>query len=125
MTAILPRAVRGATTVTADTEAEILAATAELLTVLLDANDLALAEVTSACFTATADLRSAYPARGARSLGWHEVPMLCAREQEVDGALPRCIRVLLHVAVPAHRRLRPVYLREARVLRPDLEATPA
>lgn len=120
---ILPRAVRGAVTVPLDSPGAIHVATVELLTALLEANDLALHEITSAIFTATADLRSDVPARAARAVGWHEVPMLCAQEQEVEGGLPRCIRVLLHVAVTADRPLRPAYLRDARVLRPDLEPT--
>lgn len=115
-----PRAVRGATAVDHDTPEAITTATAELLTALLATNALELADVTSACFTATPDLRSEFPAKGARAIGWDEVPMLCAQELNVDGALPRCIRVLLHLHVPAETSLRPVYLGAARTLRPDL-----
>ena len=60
------------------------------------------------------------PAAAARSIGWTDVPMLCMAEMEVTEPLSRCVRVLLHVAVADGRRLRPVYLREARALRPDL-----
>ena len=115
------RAVRGAITVSHDTPEAIAAATGELLAALLDANDLVLADITSAYFTATPDLRSDFPAKGARAAGWDEVPMLCAQEIDVVGALPRCIRVLLHIVVPVGTALRPVYLGEARLLRPDLE----
>ena len=116
-----PRAVRGAIAVERDTPDAIIAATGELLAALLAKNDLALADVTCAYFTATPDLRSEFPAKGARAAGWDEVPMLCAQEIDVAGALPRCIRVLLHVVVPVGTALRPVYLGEARLLRPDLE----
>lgn len=116
------RAVRGAVTVEADRAELIRAAAGELVTTLLALNDLGMEEVVSAYFTATTDLRSEFPATGARASGWHEVPMLCAQEIDVEGALPRCIRVLLHVAVPAGRDLRAVYLREAQALRPDLQA---
>jgi len=118
-----PRAVRGAISVEQDSPEAIVAATGELLTALLEANDLALTDLTSAYFTATPDLRSEFPAKGARAVGWDEVPMLCAEEIDVAGALPRCIRVLLHLWVPAGTVLRPVYLGEARSLRPDLVAT--
>jgi chorismate mutase len=114
------RAVRGAITVPEDRAELVSEATAELLAALLAVNELALDEITSAYFTATPDLRSEFPARGARLLGWHEVPLLCAQELDVAGALGRCIRVMLHVTVPAGRELRPVYLREAQALRPDL-----
>jgi len=117
---LVPRAVRGAITVDLDTAEEIRSATAELLVTLMEMNDLSCADVTSAYFTATPDLRSEFPAKGARALGWGEVPMLCAQEIDVEGALPRCIRVLLHVLVPADRALRPAYIGEAHALRPDL-----
>ena len=116
-----PRAVRGAIAVERDTPDAIIAATGELLAALLATNDLTLADVTCAYFTTTPDLRSEFPAKGARAAGWDEVPMLCAQEIDVAGALPRCIRVLLHVVVPVGTALRPVYLGEARLLRPDLE----
>ena len=115
-----PRAVRGAITVSHDTPEAIASATGKLLAALLDVNDLALADVTSAYFPATPDLRSDFPAKGARSAGWDEIPMLCAQEIDVDGALPRCVRVLLHLHLPADLPLRPVYLGGARTLRPDL-----
>jgi chorismate mutase len=125
ITATTLRAVRGAITVDADRPELIRAATAELLTVLLATNGLVVADVVSAYFTATSDLRSEFPAKGAREAGWHEVPMLCAQEIAVDGALPRCLRTLLHVAVPGGRTLRPAYLGGAQVLRPDLEQATA
>lgn len=114
------RAVRGAITVEADEAGRIIEATAALVTVLLERNDLTRDQVVSAYFTATPDLRSEFPAKGARAAGWHEVPMLCAQEIDVAGALPRCIRVLLHCEVPVGRALNHVYLRGAESLRPDL-----
>ncbi|HEX6053508.1 MAG TPA: chorismate mutase, partial [Gemmatimonadaceae bacterium] len=68
------------------------------------------------------DLRSRHPAASARLLGWSDVPMMCVAELEIDGALARCVRVLLHVSVPDGRRLNHVYLGEAASLRPDLMA---
>ena len=114
------RALRGATTVRADDPACITDAVAELLGVLVEENGIAPAQVLSAIFSATGDLRSLYPAAVARQLGWHDVPMLCVREMDVDGAPERCVRVLLHLAVEREAPLRPAYLHGARVLRPDL-----
>jgi chorismate mutase len=107
-----------------DSAREVCAATAELLQAMLRANALRVDEVISLVLTATPDLRSEFPARGARDAGCGEVPMLCAQEIDVPGALPRCIRVLAHVEVEAGRAVRHVYLRDARALRPDLAAPP-
>ncbi|MBV9881064.1 MAG: chorismate mutase [Gemmatirosa sp.] len=114
------RAVRGAITVDADDPALIEAAVRELLVELTTLNALTPDAVVSALFSATPDLRSRPPAAAARAMGWDHVPMLCIAEMDVDGSLPRCIRVLLHVSVDDGRRMRPVYLRAARSLRPDL-----
>ena len=117
------RALRGATTVSADDAGLVREATAELLRAMLEANALAPSRVISAIFTVTPDLRSEFPARAARELGWHDVPLLCAQEIAVPGALPRCIRVLLHADLSRPRpHVRHVYLRDAASLRPDLRA---
>ena len=114
------RAVRGATTVAADAPALVDEAVAELLRDLLAINRIGPDDVVSAIFSATPDLRSLPPAAAARALGWTDVPMLCMAEMEVEEPLSRCVRVLLHVSVSDGRALRAVYLRDARVLRPDL-----
>lgn len=114
------RAVRGATTVRADEPSSVLDAVEEMLTALLRENGLTASDIVSAFFTATADLRSVFPAEAARRMGWHDVPLMCAAELPVAGALARCIRVMLHVAVEPGATLRAVYLHDARVLRPDL-----
>ena len=101
------RGVRGATTVTADEPPLIRAAVCELIDVLLDENNLTSMDVVSAVFTATPDLVSEFPAYAARIYGWTDVPVICAQELPVTGALPRCIRVLLHVETRLGRRLRP------------------
>ncbi len=114
------RAIKGATTAPVDSAREVCAATTELLQAMLEQNALAVGQVISLMLTATPDLRSEFPARGARDAGWGDVPMLCAQEIDVPGALPRCIRVLAHVDVAEGHRVRHVYLRDARGLRPDL-----
>lgn len=117
-------AVRGATTVPANDAPAILAGTAALLDALMSRNGLRPGQVVSALFTVTADLDADFPAHAARRMGWESVPMLCAREIPVPGALPRVVRVLLTVRVgPNGSALDPVYLGDAARLRPDL-ATP-
>lgn len=114
------RAIKGATTVAKDEAREICTATADLLTTMLNENGLTLDAVVSLLLTATPDLRSEFPARGARDAGWSHAPILCAVEIDVPGALPLCIRALAHVEVPDAHTVRHVYLRGAQTLRPDL-----
>ena len=115
------RAVRGATTVPFDDPLVIREAVHELLDALLDMNDLTSLDVISCIFTSTADLVSEFPARAARSYGWTDVPLLCAQELPIDGALPRCIRALLHVETSrARHEMQHAYLHEAVLLRQDL-----
>jgi chorismate mutase len=115
------RALRGAITVERDEASLLHEATRTLLTELLARNALTHHAVISAFFTATEDLRSDFPARAARDLGWGNVPMLCGVEMAVPGAVGRCIRVLLHVELSeGHPAVQHAYLREAATLRPDL-----
>lgn len=115
------RAVRGATTVAADDPTLIREAVTELIEALLNDNDLVPADLISAVFTATGDLVSEFPAHAARLYGWNDIPLLCAQELPVAGALPRCIRVLLHAETRRQRsEIRHVYLRDAILLRADL-----
>jgi chorismate mutase len=112
------RAIRGAITVEGNTAEAISEGTQTLLREISQRNALEPEEVVSVFFTLTPDLDAEFPARAARALGW-DVPMLDMQELPVPGSLPRCIRVLLHVQRSS--RVRHVYLREARALRPDLE----
>jgi chorismate mutase len=90
------RGVRGATFVPEDTSEAVLSATRELLAAIVSANTIATEDIASAFFTTTPDLRSAFPARAARELGWSDVPLLGATEMDHVTAPGRCIRVLLH-----------------------------
>jgi chorismate mutase len=94
--AVRCRGVRGATFIDEDTPEAILAGTRELLAEIARANGIVTQDIASAFFTSTADLRSAFPARAARDLGWTDVPLLGATEVDKPGGPPRCIRVLLH-----------------------------
>lgn len=115
------RAVRGATQVDADERDQVLAATTELLTEVLARNELVADDLISVVFTATPDLRSEFPAYAARQMGITDVPLLCAAEIDVPGALPHVLRLLAHVDTERSRsELRHVYLRGAAALRTDL-----
>jgi chorismate mutase len=117
------RAVRGAIQIDRDDPAAIAAATAELLDELTARNGLRAEDFISVVFTMTPDLASGFPAAAARERGLGDVPLLCATEVGVPGALPRVIRLLAHVATERPRAaIRHVYLRGAARLRPDLAA---
>src|SRR5215469_9676403 len=91
------RGIRGATTVERNASEEILAATKELLQLMVERNNLLVEDIASAIFTVTEDLDAAFPAAAARAMGWTEVPLLDAREIPVPNSLSKCIRVMLHV----------------------------
>ena len=114
------RALRGATTVEANEPDAILSATEELVREVMERNALDPGEMVSCIFTCTNDLDAEFPAVAARNLGLSAVPLLCAREIDVPGALPRVIRLLLHCYVDPETEPKHVYLREAESLRRDL-----
>ena len=99
----------------------MLDATTELLTEVLGRNALSSEDLISVIFTATPDLTSEFPAYAARQMGINDVPLLCASEIAVPGAMPRVLRLLAHVETDRSRHdLRHVYLRGAATLRTDL-----
>ena len=115
------RAIRGAIQVAADDRQEILDGTAELVTEVMKRNGLSTDEVISVIFSATADLRAEFPALAARALGFQEVPLLCCTEINVPGALPRVVRLMMHVDTSLSRNaVQHVYLRGATALRLDI-----
>jgi chorismate mutase len=115
-------AVRGAAQAEANEAGAILAATEELMRELIDRNDLGAEAMVSCLFTTTDDLDAEFPAVAARNLGLDSVPLLCAREIAVPGAMPRVIRVMVHYyAAPAHAPAH-VYLGATQTLRSDLHA---
>lgn len=115
------RALRGATTVTADTVEEISERVQALVREMLDRNAVAKGDLISVIFTATPDLRAMFPATAARAAGLGDVPLLCAQELAIEGGTPRCIRVLMHLTTDRGASdLRHVYLEGAKGLRDDL-----
>jgi chorismate mutase len=113
-------AIRGATTAHQDTSDAIRAATAELLQAMLQRNGLSAADIVSIIFTATPDLGADFPAVAAREMGLSGTPLLCCQEIPVEGAVARCIRVLLHCYLPEGGSAHHAYLHGARALRIDL-----
>jgi chorismate mutase len=115
------RALRGAVQVAGNDRAEILAGTAELVTEVMNRNELSTDDVISVIFTATPDLTVEFPALAARKLGFQEVPLLCASEIDVPGAMPRVVRLMMHIETPKPRSaLQHVYLHGAAALRLDI-----
>jgi chorismate mutase len=115
------RALRGATTLDADDADHMHERVQALLREMLARNGVDHDQLISIVFTATDDVRSMFPAAAARAIGLGDVPLLCARELDVAGGTPRCIRVLMHLTTERSRAdLRHVYLEGARGLRDDL-----
>ena len=115
-------ALRGATTVDANEAEPILHATEELMHEILERNRLDADSIVSCIFTLTPDLDAQFPAVAAREMGLSSVPLLCAREIPVPGALPQVIRVLMHAYLPdPEARPQHVYLGDAIKLRLDLQ----
>jgi chorismate mutase len=113
-------AVRGAVQVERNDEASILGSTEELVRAIIERNDLAPERIVSCVFTCTGDLDAQFPAVAARGLGLSQVPLLCAREIDVPGAMERVIRVIVHYYAPADHRPEHAYLGRASKLRSDL-----
>ncbi|QGT99867.1 Chorismate mutase II [Candidatus Syntrophocurvum alkaliphilum] len=115
------RGIRGAVTVSNDSAEEVLKATRELLDAITIENELLISDIASVLFTVTSDIKSVFPAEAARTMGWDAVPLLCFQEIEVPGALPKCIRVLIHINTnKLQKDIKHVYIGEAKKLRKDL-----
>jgi len=115
------RALRGAVTADQDEKDAIISATTELLEEMLDRNDVATEDVVFIIFTATGDITAEFPAAAARKIGLSHIPVICARELDVEGSLPLTVRaMMLFNTDKAREQLRHVYLKEARQLRMDL-----
>ncbi len=114
-------ALRGAITVERDDRDLVLDQVERLLEEMLERNGVTHGDLVSVLFTATPDLHSVFPAAAARRMGLGDVPLICAQELDIEGAMPRCIRVLMHLTTTRSRsELRHVYLDDARSLRDDL-----
>ena len=118
------RAVRGATQLEEDAREHMLDRVAEMVLDVMHSNGLSVDDFISVVFTATSDLHSEFPAYAARQLGFGEVPLFCARELEIDGSMPRVVRMLAHVETDIPRgEVTHCYLHGAAALRKDLTRT--
>jgi chorismate mutase len=115
-------ALRGATSVSHNDSQHILAATRELMGEILERNALDPADVVSCLFTVTGDLNADFPAKAAREIGFDSVPLLCAQEIDVPGAMRSVLRVMVHYHAPEGHEPAHVYLGDAQRLRADLHA---
>ena len=115
------RAVRGATQLEDDSREHMLDRVAEMVTDVMRSNELQVEDFISIIFTATSDLTSEFPAYAARRLGFDDVPLICARELEIEGSMPRVVRMLAHVETHLSRaEVTHVYLHGEANLRRDL-----
>lgn len=120
------RGIRGATTVDRDSPTEIVDATRELLSRMVELNTIVPEDVAGAFFTTTPDLRSEFPAVAARQLGWVDVPLICGHEMDVPLSNPRsierCIRVMILINTELEQpAMQFVYMRGACAIKEELD----
>lgn len=116
------QAIRGATTVEQNTKEAMTAAVTEMIDALEAQNQLDLDNIVSVTFSVTKDLDAIFPAAIARARkGWESVPFIDVQQMYVAGSLPQCIRfmILVQTEQPA-AQINHIYLRGAKLLRPDL-----
>ncbi len=115
------RALRGATTVENNTKDEIFAATIEMMNEIISLNNITPSDICDIIFTVTPDLTAVFPAAAVRKMGITDVPLLDMAAPDIDGALKKCIRVMVHINTHMDNKdLTHVYLKGAKALRPDL-----
>lgn len=115
------RAIRGAVCLQADDAVEMREAVGELLTEMMVKNNVGNADLVSILLTGTPDLKSTFPATAARSLDLGDVPLICAQEMDVTGAMQRVIRVMMHANIDTARsEIKHIYIRGAEALRQDI-----
>ena len=115
------RGVRGATTSDSNSREDILLAAHDLITGIIEANEIVVDDVASILFSTTADLNAEFPAVAARNLGFTNTALECLVEMNVPGSLARCIRVLMHVnSDKQQKEILHIYLKNAKSLRADL-----
>lgn len=116
------RGIRGATSVKKNSKREIISATKEVLLEVVKKNKIKISQISAVIFSVTKDLNAEFPARGARELGWAEVPLLCTREIDVPKGLKKCIRTLFFVNTnKTQKKMKHIYLNKAKKLREDLK----
>ncbi|GIN85667.1 chorismate mutase AroH [Heyndrickxia sporothermodurans] len=117
------RGLRGATTVTQNIEMDIIHSTEELIKTMISQNDVEATDVASVFISVTPDINATFPAKALRRIpNWTYVPVMCMKEIDVDGSLPFCIRVMMHIHTNKEQhQMNHVYLKDTTVLRPELQ----
>ncbi len=120
---MMVRGLRGATTVENDEEQSVLEATQALVEEMAKENRILPVDIISVLISTTTDIKSTFPAKAVRSIdGWMYVPVMCTHEMDVPGAMPLCIRALMHVNTDIPQRyVKHIYQNNAVNLRPDLQ----
>ncbi|MCX7904753.1 MAG: chorismate mutase [Caloramator sp.] len=113
--------IRGAITIEKDTKEEVFSATTELFKTIVKENDLSIEDIFTIIFTATKDIKSAYPAEALRKMGLKHISFMCMQEMYVENSLNKCIRILVLVNGDKKQSdVKNIYLKNATVLRPEL-----
>ncbi|SHE54873.1 cytidylate kinase [Caldanaerobius fijiensis DSM 17918] len=111
--------IRGAISVEDNKKEDIINAAKMLINEIINSNNIDPSQIVDILFSVTKDLDDAYPAPAIRSLGY-DIPVMCLQEAEVKHSLRRCIRVLVHIQADEHKKIKHVYLKKAKILRPDI-----
>jgi chorismate mutase len=115
------RGIRGATTIESNTKEEILENTQELLSKIIQSNQINTQDIASIFFSVTKDLNATFPAIAARNMGLSQTPLLCFNEIDVPGSVPFCIRILMQINSDHPQDFfEHIYLKKAVSLRPDI-----
>lgn len=115
-------ALRGATTVEMDSPAAMDEAVCELFDEILTRNELDPDDIVYIIASQTSDLKSKNTATCLRKTGrCDDIPLFCVQEAEINGMMPRVIRLMVVVGHEKEGEARMVYLRRAAALRPDLK----
>src|SRR5690625_1983078 len=116
------RGFRGATTVTTNTEKEMLTETKKLIVQMVEKNNIQPEDISHVLFSVTNDLNATFPAKAAREMpGWTHVPVMCMREIDVPNSLEKCIRVMMVAKTTVRQNeVQHIFLNKAMKLRPDL-----
>lgn len=114
-------AIRGAITVEKNTNDDIMKNTVELIQEIEMRNNIDKRQVIGIIFSSTTDLNAEYPAKAARTMGYLNTALMCFNELDVVGSLDKCIRLMMLCNVNSSQdRINHVYLKGAKILRPDL-----
>ena len=115
---MITKGIRGAITVEENTIDAIESGTLKLLDEIIEKNNIDKSMISHVIFTLTPDLTAAFPAKFARlNRNWTDVAMLCFNEANIEGAIEKCIRILIVINCEDYFVPQYVYLKGASKLR--------